>query len=49
MAYCIKVTAYLHTALAVKPLLSSHEVAQGYKDVKDLSATVKFKRLDADE
>ncbi|WP_413367660.1 isoleucine--tRNA ligase [Lysinibacillus sp. 3P01SB] len=24
--------------------LSSHEVAQGYKDVKDLSATVKFKR-----
>ncbi|HEY2420456.1 MAG TPA: isoleucine--tRNA ligase [Neobacillus sp.] len=28
--------------------LSSHEVAQGYKDVKDLSATVKFKRLDAD-
>lgn len=27
--------------------LSSHEVAQGYKDVKDLSATVKFKRLDA--
>lgn len=29
--------------------LSSHEVAQGYKDVKDLSATVKFKRLDADQ
>lgn len=29
--------------------LSSHEVAQGYKDVKDLSATVKFKRLDGDE
>ncbi|MFJ7728679.1 isoleucine--tRNA ligase [Neobacillus sp. NPDC097160] len=29
--------------------LSSHEVAQGYKDVKDLSATVKFKRLDANE
>lgn len=29
--------------------LSSHEVAQGYKDVKDLSATVKFKRLDAQE
>ncbi|MBS4201717.1 isoleucine--tRNA ligase [Bacillus sp. FJAT-49732] len=29
--------------------LSSHEVAQGYKDVKDLSATVKFKRLDATE
>lgn len=29
--------------------LSSHEVAQGYKDVKDLSATVKFKRADADE
>ncbi|WP_240758334.1 isoleucine--tRNA ligase [Lysinibacillus sp. SGAir0095] len=29
--------------------LSSHEVAQGYKDVKDLSATVKFKRVDADE
>ncbi|MED1201700.1 isoleucine--tRNA ligase [Heyndrickxia acidicola] len=28
--------------------LSSHEVAQGYKDVKDLSATVKFKRVDAD-
>lgn len=27
--------------------LSSHEVAQGYKDVKDLSATVKFKRHDA--
>lgn len=27
--------------------LSSHEVAQGYKDVKDLSATVKFKRFDA--
>jgi isoleucyl-tRNA synthetase len=26
--------------------LSSHEVAQGYKDVKDLSATVKFKLLD---
>ena len=23
--------------------LSSHEVAQGYKDVKDLSATAKFK------
>lgn len=29
--------------------LSSHEVAQGYQDVKDLSATVKFRRLDADE
>ncbi len=29
--------------------LSSHEVAQGYKDVKDLSATVKFKLVDADE
>ncbi len=29
--------------------LSSHEVAQGYKDVKDLSVTVKFKRLDADD
>ncbi|MCH1625293.1 isoleucine--tRNA ligase [Fredinandcohnia quinoae] len=29
--------------------LSSHEVAQGYKDVKDLSATVKFKRLDTEE
>lgn len=29
--------------------LSSHEVAQGYKDVKDLSATVKFKRKDCDE
>ena len=29
--------------------LSSHEVAQGYKDVKDLSATVKFKRVDANE
>ncbi|HWL22489.1 MAG TPA: isoleucine--tRNA ligase, partial [Ureibacillus sp.] len=28
--------------------LSSHEVAQGYKNVKDLSATVKFKRLDAE-
>ncbi|MGV3466384.1 MAG: isoleucine--tRNA ligase [Heyndrickxia sp.] len=27
--------------------LSSHEVAQGYKNVKDLSATVKFKRKDA--
>ncbi|MGE8206506.1 isoleucine--tRNA ligase [Heyndrickxia sp. NPDC080065] len=26
--------------------LSSHEVAQGYKDVKDLSATVKFKLKD---
>ncbi|MEI5909347.1 isoleucine--tRNA ligase [Bacillus spongiae] len=29
--------------------LSSHEVAQGYKDVKDLSATVKFKRLNKKE
>ncbi|MGW9100422.1 isoleucine--tRNA ligase [Priestia megaterium] len=29
--------------------LSSHEVAQGYKNVKDLSVTVKFKRLDAEE
>ena len=29
--------------------LSSHEVAQGYKDVKDLSATVKFKRTDCNE
>ncbi|RKN62791.1 isoleucine--tRNA ligase [Paenibacillus ginsengarvi] len=29
--------------------LSSHEVAQGYEDVKDLSATVKFRRVDADE
>lgn len=28
--------------------LSSHEVAQGYKDVKDLSATVKFKLKDKD-
>ncbi|MED4054331.1 isoleucine--tRNA ligase [Niallia taxi] len=28
--------------------LSSHEVAQGYKDVKDLSATVKFKLKDRD-
>lgn len=27
--------------------LSSHEVAQGYKDVKDLSATVKFQRVDS--
>lgn len=26
--------------------LSSHEVAQGYKDVKDLSATAKFKLVD---
>ena len=29
--------------------LSSHEVAQGYKDVKDLSATVKFKVQGKDE
>ncbi|MEC1177769.1 isoleucine--tRNA ligase [Metasolibacillus meyeri] len=29
--------------------LSSHEVAQGYKDVKDLSATVKFQRVDSNE
>lgn len=29
--------------------LSSHEVAQGYKDVKDLSATVKFRRVDSNE
>ncbi|WP_152392217.1 isoleucine--tRNA ligase [Paenibacillus guangzhouensis] len=29
--------------------LSSHEVAQGYEDVKDLSATVKFRLKDADE
>ncbi|WP_068776778.1 isoleucine--tRNA ligase [Paenibacillus sp. FJAT-26967] len=29
--------------------LSSHEVAQGYEDVKDLSATVKFKSKAADE
>ncbi|MVO99942.1 isoleucine--tRNA ligase [Paenibacillus lutrae] len=29
--------------------LSSHEVAQGYEDVKDLSATVKFKSKTADE
>ncbi|MFC5651660.1 isoleucine--tRNA ligase [Paenibacillus solisilvae] len=29
--------------------LSSHEVAQGYEDVKDLSATVKFKLADTDE
>lgn len=29
--------------------LSSHEVAQGYEDVKDLSATAKFKLSDADE
>ncbi|MBB3109074.1 isoleucyl-tRNA synthetase [Paenibacillus phyllosphaerae] len=28
--------------------LSSHEVAQGYEDVKDLSATVKFKLADQD-
>ncbi|MBW7473632.1 isoleucine--tRNA ligase [Paenibacillus oenotherae] len=28
--------------------LSSHEVAQGYEDVKDLSATVKFKLVDSD-
>ncbi|MBK3496330.1 isoleucine--tRNA ligase [Viridibacillus sp. YIM B01967] len=28
--------------------LSSHEVAQGYKDVKDLSATVKFKLANKD-
>ncbi|PLT29910.1 isoleucine--tRNA ligase [Peribacillus deserti] len=28
--------------------LSSHEVAQGYKDVKDLSATVKFKLVGTD-
>lgn len=28
--------------------LSSHEVAQGYEDVKDLSATVKFKLTDSD-
>ncbi|PWV89390.1 isoleucyl-tRNA synthetase [Paenibacillus cellulosilyticus] len=29
--------------------LSSHEVAQGYEDVKDLSATVKFKLTDSNE
>ncbi|MFC4778445.1 isoleucine--tRNA ligase [Paenibacillus sp. GCM10023252] len=29
--------------------LSSHEVAQGYEDVKDLSATVKFKLTDTGE
>lgn len=29
--------------------LSSHEVAQGYEDVKDLSATAKFKLNDANE
>lgn len=29
--------------------LSSHEVAQGYEDVKDLSATVKFKLHDSGE
>ncbi|SFS61206.1 isoleucine--tRNA ligase [Paenibacillus sp. 453mf] len=29
--------------------LSSHEVAQGYEDVKDLSATAKFKLHDRDE
>ncbi|WP_028611207.1 isoleucine--tRNA ligase [Paenibacillus harenae] len=29
--------------------LSSHEVAQGYEDVKDLSATVKFKLSDSGE
>lgn len=29
--------------------LSSHEVAQGYEDVKDLSATVKFKLADSGE
>ncbi|WP_107951697.1 isoleucine--tRNA ligase [Lysinibacillus parviboronicapiens] len=29
--------------------LSSHEVAQGYKDVKDLSVTAMFKRKDRDE
>lgn len=29
--------------------LSSHEVAQGYEDVKDLSATVKFKSTEGDE
>ncbi|ULL17432.1 isoleucine--tRNA ligase [Paenibacillus sp. H1-7] len=29
--------------------LSSHEVAQGYEDVKDLSATVKFKLQDRSE
>jgi isoleucyl-tRNA synthetase len=28
--------------------LSSHEVAQGYKDVKDLSVTAKFRLLDTD-
>jgi isoleucyl-tRNA synthetase len=28
--------------------LSSHEVAQGYADVKDLSVTAKFRALDAD-
>ncbi|MNH85306.1 Isoleucine--tRNA ligase [compost metagenome] len=29
--------------------LSSHEVAQGYEDVKDLSATAKFKLADSEE
>ena len=29
--------------------LSSHEVAQGYKDLKERSAIVKFKSVDADE
>jgi isoleucyl-tRNA synthetase len=29
--------------------LASHEVAQGYKDVKTLTVTVKFKRKDRDE
>jgi len=29
--------------------LSSHEVSQGYEDVKDLSATVKFRLKDANE
>jgi len=29
--------------------LSSHELAQGYEDVKDLSLTVKFKMVDAEQ
>ncbi|HEY0828264.1 MAG TPA: isoleucine--tRNA ligase, partial [Bacilli bacterium] len=52
----IHAKGYLYKGHRVSPYcpscqttLSSHEVAQGYEDVKDLSATVKFKSLKTGE
>ena len=42
-ACCIRATRSCPTARAAGRRCPAHEVAQGYKDVKERSATVRFK------